>query len=173
MSQAGRYFEGSGPADLETLTGNTGGAVSPDGANNINVVGYEPSGITVVGNPGTNTLTIYNNQASVATVTTTDATPTALITTTLTTNSVITIDALVTGAKDDYSSGIGGRITGVARRAGGGAVLIGTPQINYVTEDAGGLLVVVSGNDIIVQVIGEAATTYNWSGYVQFITYPT
>lgn len=172
MSQAGTFFEGTSPVDMETLTGNTGGAVGPDGASNINVLGYEPSGITVVGSPGTNTLTIYNNQASVATVTTTDATPTALITTTLTTNSAITIDALVVGLKDDSSSGIGGRITGVARRAAGAAVLIGTPQVNYVTEDAGGLVVVVIGNDIIVQVIGEAATTYNWSGYVQFITQP-
>lgn len=172
MSQAGRFYEGSSPIDVEYLQGNSGGAVGPDGSNIINVIGYEPSGITVVGSPGTNTLTIYNNQASVATVTTTDATPTALITTTLTTNSAITIDALVVGLKDDSSSGIGGRITGVARRAGAGAILLGTPQINYVTEDAGGLVVVVSGNDIIVQVIGEAATTYNWSGYVTFITHP-
>lgn len=43
-----------------TLTGNTGGPVSPDGANNINVIGDLASGINVVGNPPTNTLTIFN-----------------------------------------------------------------------------------------------------------------
>ena len=46
-----------GGGDLETLTGNTGGAVSPDGADNINVVGDAVT-INVAGNPGTNTLII-------------------------------------------------------------------------------------------------------------------
>lgn len=46
-----------GGSDLETLTGNSGGPVSPDGAMNINIVGNGTT-ITVVGNPGTNTLTI-------------------------------------------------------------------------------------------------------------------
>lgn len=41
---------------VETLTGNTGGAVGPTG-NNINVVG-DGTTITVAGNPGTSTLTI-------------------------------------------------------------------------------------------------------------------
>lgn len=45
-----------GGGDVETLTGNSGGPVGPDGAFNINVVGVGV--ITVVGNPGTNTLTI-------------------------------------------------------------------------------------------------------------------
>lgn len=48
---------GSGPApDTETLTGNTGGAVGPDAAFNINLLGATL--YTVDGNPGTNTLTI-------------------------------------------------------------------------------------------------------------------
>jgi len=55
MSQSGRYIQGSGAAPVETLTGNTGGAVPPTGGN-INVVGSAP--ITVTGNPGTSTLTI-------------------------------------------------------------------------------------------------------------------
>lgn len=41
---------------VETLTGNTGGAVGPDGAHNIFVLGA--GSISVGGNPGTNTLTI-------------------------------------------------------------------------------------------------------------------
>jgi hypothetical protein len=39
-----------------TLTGDSGGAVGPDGANNVNIVGG--SDIIAVGDPGTNTLTI-------------------------------------------------------------------------------------------------------------------
>ncbi len=46
---------GSGGSGVQTLTGNSGGAVSPT-ANNINIVGS--GGVTVVGNPGTSTLTV-------------------------------------------------------------------------------------------------------------------
>lgn len=55
MSQMGTY--GTGATDpILTLTGNSGGAVGPDGSGNINVVG---SGVvSTAGNPGTNTLTI-------------------------------------------------------------------------------------------------------------------
>lgn len=41
---------------IETVTGDIGGAVPPDGINNLNLVGA--GGITVTGNPGTNTLSI-------------------------------------------------------------------------------------------------------------------
>src|SRR5580698_3075585 len=58
MSQAGR-LNGITPVPVtvvETLTGNTGGAVGPTG-NNINVVG-DGTTVEVTGNPGTSTLTI-------------------------------------------------------------------------------------------------------------------
>ena len=41
---------------MQTLTGNSGGAVGPNGSNNINFVG-DGTSINIVGNPGTNTLT--------------------------------------------------------------------------------------------------------------------
>lgn len=44
-------------ADTETLTGNTGGAVGVDGANNINVLG-DTTTINIAGNPATHTLTV-------------------------------------------------------------------------------------------------------------------
>jgi len=50
------YVGSASGSVVETLTGNSGGAVTPDGSGNINVVGS--GGVTVVGNPGTNTLTI-------------------------------------------------------------------------------------------------------------------
>lgn len=43
-------------SEVDTLTGNSGGAVGPDGSNNINVVG-DGTTITISGNPGTSTLT--------------------------------------------------------------------------------------------------------------------
>lgn len=77
-----------GMGDVQTLTGNTGGAVGPDGAGNINVVG-DATGITIVGNPGTNTLTAslvgggiaaqsFPTGAGVSTVSGGTAVPTAL-----------------------------------------------------------------------------------------------
>ena len=59
MSQAGPVSanNSSGMSNVDTLTGNTGGAVGPDGLNNINVVG-DGTTIEVAGDAGTNTLTI-------------------------------------------------------------------------------------------------------------------
>lgn len=51
---ANGYVSASGTGTMETLTGNSGGAVSPT-AGNINTVGT--GSITIVGNPGTSTLT--------------------------------------------------------------------------------------------------------------------
>jgi len=60
MSQSGVYGSGGGGGGaVDTLSGNTGGAISPDGLNNINVVGTGI--ITVSGNAGTNTLTISSS----------------------------------------------------------------------------------------------------------------
>lgn len=57
MSQIISYIQNSGPGGfVQTLTGNSGGAVPPT-AGNINVEG-DGTTITVVGNPGTSTLTI-------------------------------------------------------------------------------------------------------------------
>lgn len=52
-----RLGGGGGGGPLNTLKGNSGGFVGPDGGGNINVIG-DGTTITVVGNPGTNTLTI-------------------------------------------------------------------------------------------------------------------
>ena len=50
-----RFFTGA--TGLETLTGDIGGAVSPDAADNINVLGTATQVITT-GNPATNTITL-------------------------------------------------------------------------------------------------------------------
>lgn len=54
-----------GAPNVEFLAGNTGGAVGPDAAFTINVLGS--GNLTVTGNPGTNTLTISDNQSQVVT----------------------------------------------------------------------------------------------------------
>jgi hypothetical protein len=52
---------------VQTITGNTGGAVGPDGTDNINIVGT--GSVTVTGNPGTNTLTISDSAISSISIT--------------------------------------------------------------------------------------------------------
>jgi hypothetical protein len=56
MSQSGSFYEGTGLPDVETITGDSGGPVGPDSSLNINLIGA--GGAVVVGNPGTNTLTV-------------------------------------------------------------------------------------------------------------------
>ena len=53
-----RQFGGGGSGALDTLTGNSGGAVSPDGAGNIDFTGDNSLGLTITGNPGSNSLTV-------------------------------------------------------------------------------------------------------------------
>jgi len=53
-----RFYTGAVVA--ETLTGDSGGAVGPDGADNINLLSGI-TGLTVDGNPGTNTLTLNSS----------------------------------------------------------------------------------------------------------------
>lgn len=63
MSQAGiAVSSGGGGSSVQTITGNSGGAVPPT-ANNINLVGS--GGVTVSGNPGTSTLTITTSAVAV------------------------------------------------------------------------------------------------------------
>lgn len=58
MSQAGAFIKSIVPpvVAVQTIEGNTGGPVSPDGSNNINVIG-DGTTISITGNPGTHTLT--------------------------------------------------------------------------------------------------------------------
>lgn len=73
MSQAGPISSSSssGMSNVDTLTGNTGGAVGPDGLDNINIVGT--GAVIVTGNAGTNTLTISVTGTSVTETLTPDS----------------------------------------------------------------------------------------------------
>jgi len=62
MSQMGKFINAASIGAVGTLTGNVGGAVSPDGVSNIDVVGS--GAITVTGNPAAWTLTITVDDAT-------------------------------------------------------------------------------------------------------------
>ncbi len=64
MSQSGALSVDTSVVPIETLTGNSGGAVGPNGSGNIDILGNNTSGINVVGTPASNLLTIIGIQAS-------------------------------------------------------------------------------------------------------------
>jgi hypothetical protein len=232
MSQITRFSSGGGGGgSLNTLTGDTGGAVSPTGGN-IDILGGD--NIVVDGNPGTSTLevsvtgttnhavqvgngtgsltslaaatngqliigstgvdpvvatltagagiSITNGAGSItvatvadgfviATVQTVGAVNGDLFTLTLAGNRAANIFANVVGTPSDYSASLVGTANGGARRAGGGAVLIGSPLVDFSEDSANApnLDIVVSGNDVIVRVTGVAAQTWNWRGLIQYV----
>lgn len=172
MSQITRYGDGGGPgAAIETLTGNTGGPVGPDGAFNINVVGAD--GVVVTGNAGTNTLTITQSgdAFTIGTAQTVGAVTADIFTLTLGVNNAATVQATITGAASDYSAALVGRTCGGARRAGAGAILVGSPISDFSEDSAGSPLIdiVVSGNNIVVQVTGVGAQTWNWRAQIHYV----
>ena len=171
MSQSGALSAaGGGGTDLLTLEGDTGGIIQPDGTGNIFILGGP--GVSVDGDPGTNTLTINATGTSVVTVQTVDATPTLLEAVTLSMNQAIEIEVSLIAPQDTFASAIGGRATAVARRAGGGAVICGAPQGSLMYDSGGNpsISFAASGNDVNILVTGVAATTYNWRAIIR-ITY--
>jgi len=172
MSQITRYNSGGTPAgDIETITGNTGGPVGPDGAFNINIIGAD--GVVTTGNPGTNTITITQSgdAYTIVTGTTVGAVTDDIFTLPLGINNAATVQATITGAASDYSAALVGRMCGGARRAGAGALLVGSPIADFSEDSAGAPIIdiVTSGNDVIVQVTGVGAQTWNWRAQVHYV----
>ncbi len=65
MSQGGaNSSKGSGGDPIETLSGNSGGAVGPDGSFNIDILGNNATGINIVGTPASNLLTVIGLASS-------------------------------------------------------------------------------------------------------------
>ena len=115
----------------------------------------------------------YRNSAERKTqkfVQTTNATATTIWSYTLPTNRGITIQGIISGKISDSSAYCGGFFLGSARRAGAGAILVGTPTILTQEDSASAptFAINVSGNDLRLQVIGVAAQTWNWAATVVF-----
>ena len=135
-----------------TVTGDVGGAVGPDGANNINLL--SGGNLTVTGNPGTNTLTI-----------TLDAT----VASQYTTNAGVAVPAAgnlnVLGAGGITTSGAGSTVTITA-----GATIptsfvtdagAATPAANILNILGGTLCATTgAGNTVTVNVDATVASTY-------------
>lgn len=170
MSQIAKLFNESGSSSVETLTGDTGGAVSPDVAFNINIVGG--TGIDVVGNPITHTLTISDDDLIQGNVSTANAVPTTCISFPLGASpGTYVLDGRLTGFDITDTAGGSYFFSAGVRTTGAAAILIGT-SFGTIFEEAAMVAadfdIIVVGNNLIVQVIGIGGKNINWSAEFEY-----
>jgi len=152
---------GGGSVDVQTLTGNTGGAIFPT-AGNINVLG---SGELSVAGAGS-TLTISNSQYINATITTTDATPTTIFSLPLGGSAAsISIDVDFVCRNVTDGGGAAYNVFGLVTTDGTTGTEVG--QESYISIESNSLLLAdsvisVSANNALLRVIGVAGKTINW-----------
>ena len=164
MSQITKLFDGTSKPSVETLTGDAGGAISADGAFNINLLTGD--GLTATGVAGTNTITFTLDGLTLGTGTTIGAVTSDLITIPLgATPTTYIIEAKIAGFENTTPAGAAYNIICGARTTGAAASVIGV-QDKYIAEDAALVACdgyfVASGNNIIVRVLGVAALTVRW-----------
>lgn len=175
MSQAGSIQGGGGPVGpaIETVTGNSGGAVSPT-ANNINVVfdgqssSIPPSGFTAIGNLVASTLTLEQFLYSAVTV---GAVSSAILTIPLAANQMViaNLDVLVFRADQTIGGGAAGFLTarstgGVVRPLSQTINITGDPTINSNMF----VRIAASGANAVIFVQSNLPDTYNWSAYIRY-----
>jgi len=169
MSQITTSIMNIGPAGpIVTLTGNSGGAVAPDGAGNIDVVGATNSFMTVTGTPGSNLLTISKLDESFTVVNTTDAVPYQVgsmdFPFTVARAVVLTYE-LVAVFSDTYSEMFAGIISDAFLYDGVNPI---APQIggeNTFTDGFAGtpsVYMQINGLTVELYVVGVAATNIRW-----------
>jgi hypothetical protein len=170
---------GSTPlADVEFLTAQTGtNPVGPDGSHNIDIFAEESSsnnlqGIQTRGDAAANTLYIQLTNRASGFVSTNDATPTTLVSFSLgATPGVYSFQGAIEAFASTVPAGACYTFNAAVRTTGGAGVEIGT-EFKDVFEEAAfaaaDFNVIVSGNNLIVQVIGLVGTAIDWRGLVNY-----
>lgn len=179
MSQAGKIIIRSPiPGEVITLTGNSGGAVGPDGGGNINVVG-DGTTVTVAGNPGTNTLTI-SAFGRVATAQTVDGSTITLDTIPVVNNSVSLINCQVIGAYPAADvAAIGGDFSVLAINNAGTVSLANNAVVPIVEIQSplttSSITLDANGSNVRIRVTGEGTpnTNVNWKSTTTILNQAT
>lgn len=159
-------------AEQFTTDAATGGTVAIPSANNLNLLSRETTannlnGIQTVADPDTsdNLYVELTNRATGA-IGTMDATPTTIITFPLGASpAVFTLDGLISGLNNTVPSGGSYFFTAGARTNGTVATLIGvefTSEFEETGMAASDVNITVAANNLIIQVIGIAATAIDW-----------
>jgi hypothetical protein len=165
-----RIEGGSSSPDIETITGNSGGAVGPDAAFNINLIGS--NGITIVGTPGSNTLTASLQNSEIGTGQTIGATTDDVITVALSTAGTYTFEVRVAAWESSGPYSAGYSKNAVIRSDGVTATLIGDSDGFGHTDtalDDADVNIIASGNNAIIRVLGVAGLTINWGVFSVYV----
>lgn len=183
MSQAGIVNMAGGGGSgtpIQTLTGDSGGAVPPT-ANNINVTGAtstsnNSNGVTTVGTIATSNLAITLTNRITGSVTTSDGTTaTTLLSFPLgAVAGTYNFNIQVVGYNVTDSLGAGYTIDYIVRTNGAAATSFGIPDIffNEETTMSGvnvAFSVTIIANTFTVRVTGLAGKTIDWLGLAQYI----
>lgn len=148
------------------------GTIAVPAANNLNVFSRETTdnnlnGIQTTADPnGSDNLYIELTNRLFGAISTMDATPTPIITFPLgATPAVFTIDGFISGMNNTVVSGASYFFTAGVRTDGAAATAIGvefTSEFEEAGMAASDVNVTVSGNNLIVEVTGIAATAIDW-----------
>lgn len=144
--------------------------VVPSAAGAVTLTSNDSS-VTITG--GLNTIDfVVAGAGDLYTVQTTDATPTTLASIAVTADSAMTLFIELTAADSVYGQSMHANGTGGGVYPTAGALSVtGTSMINITTDFATATFdIVASGNNLVVQVTGEAATTINWVARIRTVT---
>lgn len=170
MSQAGANSNtGSGANPIETLTGNSGGAVGPDGSMNIDIVGNNAVGIDVVGTPASNLLTIIGIPSSETQIGVIEiATDAETIAGTDTDRAIVPSSlAAKLGSQTQYAVAIGNTTSGALNWSSAGTdgqVLIAAtgadPDFATITSTGSTITFTPGANSLNMETAASVATSY-------------
>lgn len=156
--------------NVDFLTGDTGGAVSPDVGQNINILGGP--GIEVNGVAGTHTLTVKLNGGVEASGVTVGAVTIPLITLPLgAVPGMYLFKIDIVGFDAITPLGCSYYMTGGARTTGAAAIEIAGQISDDFEEGALSANVVdlaVAGNNVLINVTGTAGKTINWTAVLTY-----
>ena len=180
MSQAGIINTSTGPVPPTVPTTFVTDVNSPavPALNILNVLGNDTTannvnGIQTDGSSGSNTLTIQLTNRVQGTVTTTDATLTTIITFPLSASTTVYgVNGLIVARDITDSAGGFYAFDSSVRTDGAIATEIGTEyntQLEDVVMEPSDIFVVVSGNNLILQVQGLVGKTINWYAKFEYI----
>jgi hypothetical protein len=156
------------PSVATSYVTNSGTAVPV--ANVLNVLGT--NGIVTSGSGSTVTISLQNS--FIANVTTVGAVTANLFSIALSAiGNVYAVEVRVSGIDETNLVGVGAKIFGTVISTGTAATLI-TPEDKFLDQQPidvnADVNIIVSGNNLIIQVLGVAGATINWGGFLAYVT---
>lgn len=175
MSQIQSFLEsaGPGPGPVLSLTGDSGGAVAPNGAGTIFVDGEDNPGLAIMaqteGGLEANHLSILPYSFDSTTI---GAVTNTIYSLAIPNNFVATVRARIVAQNTTFTACAGGDIIVVGRNPGGTGVVATSGGSGIVTDYVGNppptVIGTASGNNLIIQVTGVTGQTWLWTAAIMY-----